>query len=294
MDIPESARAAIGKTVVAEDIVTAAPVAAMAAMFGREGTPPGVGEPLPPLWYGMYCTAKLPPDRMGPDGLAKDEALLPALPGWPRKLFGGARFTFDQPILIGQAIRRESSIDRFEAKQGRSGAFLVATVAHRIIGPDGLATLEENDVIFRPPVEDGPGANSTEGAPPPPHPPPTPFGPDAWRRAIDPDPVLMFRHSALTFNSHRIHYDRDYTRANGYPGLLVQGTLIARLMLEMLRDHRPESDLAAFSFRAGRPVYDTGPFTIEGEPSGDGREVKLRALGADGIAMTANAEFRGA
>ena len=105
MDIPETARAAIGKTVTAEDVVTAAPAAAMAATFGRAESP-RVGDPLPPLWYGVYCTAKLPPNRLGPDGLAKDEPLLPALPGWPSKLFGGARFTFEQPILIGQTIRR--------------------------------------------------------------------------------------------------------------------------------------------------------------------------------------------
>lgn len=289
MDIPESARAAMGKTVSAEDVVTAAPVAAMAATFGRPDAPPGIGNPLPPLWYGMYCTAKLTPDRLGPDGLAKDEALLPDLPDWPRKLFGGARFMFERSILIGQTIRRVSSIDRFEAKQGRSGAFLVATVAHRIHGPDGLAVLEENDVIFRPPAGKGSGDAATgPGAPPP------PFGPNAWRRAVDPDPVLMFRHSALTFNSHRIHYDRDYVRDHGYPGLLVQGTLIARLMLELLHDRRPDADLAGFSFRSGRPLYDTGPFTIEGEPSEDGREVTFRALGPDGIAMTATAELRGA
>jgi 3-methylfumaryl-CoA hydratase len=286
MDLPESARAAIGKTVAAEDVVTAAPVAAMAATFGRAGDPPGIGDPLPPLWHGMYCTAKLPPNRLGPDGLARDEPLLPAMPDWPRKLFGGARFRFERPIPIGRAIRRDSSIDRFEAKEGRNGPFLVATVAHRIQGPDGIAVLEENDVIFRPPAAEGSGkAESGAGAPPP------PFGPDAWRRAVDPHPVLMFRHSALTFNSHRIHYDRDYVRAHGYPGLVVQGTLIARLMLELVRDRRPDSDIAAFSFRAGRPLYDTGPFTIEGEPSTDGREIKLRALGPDGVAMTATAEL---
>ena len=287
-DIPDGARDSIGKTITADDVVTAAPVAAMMATLGRAGPAPEDGDPLPPLWHGMFCTAKLPPDRLGPDGLAKDEPLLPALPDYPRKLFGGARFTFERPLRIGAPIRKESEIERFDAKTGRSGDFLVATVAHRILGPDGLATLEENDVIFRPPAEKG-AAPAAGGAPAKPE----PFGDDAWRRTIDPDPVLMFRHSALTFNSHRIHYDRDYVKANGYPGLLVQGTLIARLMLELVHDHRPAADLSGFAFRSGRPLYDTGPFTIEGEPDTDGTEVRLRAITPDGaVSMTATARLR--
>ena len=241
---------------------------------------------MPPLWHGMFCTAKLPPDRLGPDGLALDEPLLPSLPDYPQKLFGGARFTFGRPIRIGEEIRKESEIVRFDAKEGRSGAFLLATVAHRIIGPDGLATLEENDVIFRPPAQEA-GAAPSGGASA--AEPPTET---AWRRTIDPDPVLMFRHSALTFNSHRIHYDRDYVRANGYPGLLVQGTLIARLMLELVHDHRPAAPVTAFAFRSGRPLYDTGPFLIEGEPNDDETQIRLRALDGDGaVSMTAMADL---
>ena len=286
-DIPDGAKDSIGRTITAADIVTAGPVAAMMATLGRDGPAPEDGDPLPPLWHGMFCTAKLPPDRLGPDGLAKDEPLLPALADYPRKLFGGARFTFERPLRIGESIRKVSAIERFDAKTGRSGAFLVATVAHRIIGPDGLATLEENDVIFRPPAKKDaePTSDGTSTKP-------EPFGGDAWRRTVEPDAVLMFRHSALTFNSHRIHYDRDYAKANGYPGLLVQGTLIARLMLELVHDHRPEADLSGFAFRSGRPLYDTGPFTLEGEPDAAGTEVRLCAIAPDGaVSMTATARL---
>lgn len=98
----------------------------------------------------------------------------------------------------------------------------------------------------------------------------------------------MFRHSAVTFNSHRIHYDRDYVREKGYPGLLVQGTLIARLMLDMLHRETPDFDVSAFSFRSGRPIYDTGDFTIEASPADGKDEVAFRALDSGGnIGMTA-------
>lgn len=285
-EIPASLAAATGRIVTADDVVTAAPVAAMMATFGREGPAPVEGDPLPPLWHGMFCTAKLPPDRLGADGLAKDEGLLPEATGFPHKLFGGARFSFDRPVRIGEAIRKESEIMGFEAKEGRSGAFLVGRVQHRVVTEGGIAIVEDNDIIFR--AASGGGGS---GASPPSAAAEAPAA--AWRRTITPDPVLMFRHSALTFNSHRIHYDRDYARERGFPGLLVQGMLIARLMLEMVRDGMPGREVGTFAFRSGRPIHDTGDFTLSGDPAADGGSVTLVARDADGhVGMTAEATFR--
>lgn len=286
-EIPAEARAAIGQRIAAVDVVTAAPVAAMMATLDRAGPPPGRGGPIPVLWHGLFCTAKLRPEALGPDGMARDEPLLPSVPEYPRRRFGGARFDFDRPIRIGDAIRRESEIAAIEAKTGRAGPFLRAVVRHTIVGPDGPAIIEENDVLYLPSA-----THAAPGGPARPA-PETPPGRPVWSRIIAPDPVLMFRHSALTFNAHRIHYDRDYAASQGEPGLLVQGILIARLMLEMVHAERPGRAIARFSFRSGAPVHDTAPFTIAGEPAADEASATLWATRADGrIAMTAKVSLR--
>jgi 3-methylfumaryl-CoA hydratase len=281
--IPDSLQAALGRIVTAEDIVTAASVAGLKAAFGHEGPGPRPGDELPPLWHGLFCTAKLPPSRLGPDGLAKDEGLLPAAADYPNKLFGGARFEFRHPLKIGDDIRKESEVMSFEMKDGKSGAFIVGLIEHRISTAAGVAVAEQNDIIFRPLAV---AQQPREGAVAK----PASLPEAAWTRTVTPDPVLMFRHSAVTFNSHRIHYDRDYVREKGYPGLLVQGTLIARLMLDLLQDELPGFAVETFSFRSGRPIYDDGDFRIGALPATDGREVSFRATDQAGnIGMTARA-----
>ena len=284
-DIPAALTRAVGKRIAVADVVTATPVAAMMATFDRAGPPPGPGEAIPALWHGLFCTAALGPEALGPDGMARDEPLLPAVPGYPRRRFGGARFAFPRPIRIGETIRRVSEIACVEAKTGRAGPFLRARVRHMIEGPGGPATIEENDVLFLPPAGTlrPTAADAAPGGPP---------GRPAFSRAIAPDPVLLFRHSALTFNAHRIHYDRGYARAQGEPGLLVQGILIARLMLEAVHAERPGQAIARFSFHAAAPVHDTAPFTIAGTPGVDQSTLALRAVRADGrVAMTAEVGF---
>ena len=293
-NIPKNLNDAVGRTVLAEDNISAAPVAGLMAAFGHEDPAPRPGDILPPLWHGLFCTAKLPPARLGPDGLAKDEGLLPAAAAYPNKLFGGARFDFRHPLRIGDTMRKESEVMSFALKEGRTGPFIVALIEHRISNDDGVAVVEQNDIIYRAAV--GTAKPSSDGAQKKAARPAGLLGPagspiePVWSRTITPDPVLMFRHSAVTFNSHRIHYDRDYVREKGYPGLLVQGTLIARMMLEMVAAELPEFAIGAFSFRSGRPVYDNGDFTIGAAPVADGTQIDLWALDHDGnIGMTAQA-----
>ncbi len=284
-NIPKNLNDAVGRTVLAEDNISAAPVAGLMAAFGYEDPAPRPGDTLPPLWHGLFCTAKLPPARLGPDGLAKDEGLLPAAAAYPNKLFGGARFDFRHPLRIGDTMRKESEVMSFALKEGRTGPFIVVLIEHRISNDGGVAVVEQNDIIYRAAAgaakpSSGGAEKKAAGSPMEP----------VWSRTITPDPVLMFRHSAVTFNSHRIHYDRTYVREKGYPGLLVQGTLIARMMLEMVAAELPEFAIGAFSFRSGRPVYDNGDFMIGAAPVADGTQIDLWALDHDGnIGMTAQA-----
>ena len=277
--IPASLSRARGRRVKAEDTVTVAPVVRLMAAFGREEPPPVEGDPLPPLWHGLYCTASLPPSRLGPDGLAGDEELLPAAPEYPVRLFGGARYRFERPLRIGDRIRKESEMASFDLKQGRGGAFVAGLVRHRVHGPAGLAVTEENDIIFRQAGAPRGSRGRSAGEPP---------AEAAWSETVTPDPVLMFRHSAVTFNSHRVHYDRDFARGRGYPGLLVQGALIARLMLEMVRRRQPEFRISGFSFRSGHPIYDDGDFTLWGRPD-DARIALWATDHAGAVGMTAEA-----
>jgi 3-methylfumaryl-CoA hydratase len=103
--------------------------------------------------------------------------------------------------------------------------------------------------------------------------------------------VLLFRYSALTFNAHRIHYDRRYVmETEGYPGLVVHGPLIATLLTDLLRRERPDAEIAAFSFRAVSPLFDTAPFVVHGTPENDGETIRLWAANRDGgLAMDATA-----
>ena len=270
----------IGRTERRSDRVTAAPVAGLAATLDRNDPTPKEGDALPPLWHWLYF---LPIDRqsgIGPDGHPKRGGFLPPIP-LPRRMWAGGRITFTAPLRIGERIERESRIAGVTRKEGRSGPLAFVVVRHAISGSDGVAIVEEHDIVYRG------EANAGE-----PSPTPTPAPVDAaWSHEIDPDPVLLFRYSALTFNSHRIHYDRRYaTQTEGYPGLVVHGPLIATLLTDLLRRALPGRRVSAFSFRAISPLFDGASFFVRGQPAHDGTSVRLWAANTHGaLAMDATA-----
>lgn len=272
----------IGRTEERDGRITAPNADILNATLDRDDPPFREGDAIPPSWHWYYFPEVVKLSETAPDGHARRGGFMPPVP-LPRRMWATNRQTYRRPLRIGEKVRKVSTVTDVAPKTGRSGPLCFVTVHHEIFGEEGLATTEDHTTVYRGPAD--PGA-------PTPAPQPAP-GTAVWRRTIHPTPVLLFRYSAVTMNSHRIHYDRDYARANGYPGLLVQGTLIARLMLELVRDERPGVGLASFAFRSGRPLYDTGPFVVEGRPADDGNSVDLRAVGPDGgTAMTATATFR--
>jgi 3-methylfumaryl-CoA hydratase len=141
--------------------------------------------------------------------------------------------------------------------------------------------VEEHDIVYREDSRPGDPAPAPKAAP----------ADAVWRRDVRPDPVLLFRYSALTFNGHRIHYDRGYaTGVEGYPGLVVHGPLMATLLLDLVRRERPGDCLARFEFRALSPVFDTAPFTLNGRPEGRGADLWVAGPAGE-LAMTATAGF---
>ncbi|MDJ0951981.1 MAG: MaoC family dehydratase N-terminal domain-containing protein [Alphaproteobacteria bacterium] len=264
------------------DRVTLASLERMSATLDRADPPWQTGDPVPPLWHLMYFPAVAPRSTLGPDGHPERGGFLPPI-ALQRRMFAGARTVFHRPLRAGEAIRREGEVASIEPKEGRSGALVVVLVRFHIHGEDGLALEEELDLIYR----DGaaPARTRTKSDP-------AIAAPD-WRRTITPDPVTLFRYSALTFNGHRIHYDRTYAmEEEGYPGLVVHGPLIATYLAELCRDNTDDRPLARFGFRARRPLFDTAPFEVTGVMDPDGRGCHLEALDPDGaVAMTAEASF---
>jgi 3-methylfumaryl-CoA hydratase len=273
----------LGRVTQSDDLLTAAPVRLMSATLDRDDTSPAPGDVLPPLWHWLYF---LPSDRqssIGHDGHAKRGGFLPPVP-LPRRMWAGGRLRFHHPLRLGEAVQRSSRIADISSKQGRSGTLVFVRVVHEMANAQGVALTEEHDIVYReaPPPGDS-GAAAT---------PPAAPGGEQFSRRIEPDPVLLFRYSALTFNGHRIHYDRSYvTGVEGYPGLIVHGPLIATLLVDLLRRERPEASLAAFEFKAVSPLFDIDAFSVCGRvDDSDPRRVALWARGAQGqLAMQATA-----
>src|SRR5689334_15425119 len=216
------------QTVIATDIVVPTSAVALGATLDYDA-PLLPGDALALLWHWIFFRPTVAQAQIGEDGHPRKGGFLPDL-GLPRRMWAGGRLRFHAPVTVGSAITRESSILNVSEKQGRTGKLGFVTVKHRIYCEGTLAIDEEQDIVYREPA--APGA---------PTPAPT-AAPDSaqWHRQIVPDEVLMFRYSALTFNGHRIHYDKPYaTQVEGYPNLVVHGPLIATLLMDLLRRQCP-------------------------------------------------------
>ncbi len=270
----------IGRTETRKDLVTAVPLDALCATLDRSDPQASRGTVVPPLWHWLYFLPVSPLSEAGPDGHPKRGGFLPPVP-LPRRMFAGGRFEFHEPLKVGDEITRASRITNVSAKSGRSGTLVFVTVRHEIRNAAGVAMTEEHDIVYR----ENPRADA-----PVPAPQAAPTG-EAFSREIAPDPVMLFRYSALTFNSHRIHYDRPYvTQVEGYPGLIVHGPLIATLLAELARGESPHQTMRSFSFRAVRPLFDIHRFMVCGKR--DGKKMALWTRDHEGwLTMDAQAEF---
>lgn len=283
-DTPVDLTKWIGNSEERLDRINPFPMAALAATLDLPSDLPKGGTALPPLWHWIYFLPLYRQSEVGPDGHARRGGFLPPVP-LPRRMWAGGRFVFQAPLRVDEEVRRVSTIANVTEKSGRSGNLVFVLVRHEIFGADGLAITEEHDIVYRDLPQ--PGAQA-------PAPPAAPTG-ATWTRDIFPDDVLLFRYSALTFNGHRIHYDRRYvTEVEGYPGLIVHGPLIATLLAELARSNRPDQQMEKFSFRAVSPVFDIAPFRICGRPdAANPDELILWAETSTGhLAMEARAKMR--
>ncbi len=275
----------IGRTETVHDSVTATPYAALAATLDRHSERPAPGTPLPGLWHWLYFLPLHRQSLISDDGHAQRGGFMPPVP-LPRRMWAGSQFVFHTPLVIGDQIGRTSTIENVTEKIGRSGPLTFVRVRHelRCNGSTDVALTEFHEIVYREaPKADDP-VSAPQAAP----------ASALWQRKVVPDDVLLFRYSALTFNGHRIHYDRKYvTETEGYPGLVVHGPLIATLLIDLLREHRPQAVLERFEFRAIRPTFDTNPFFVCAQPDADGKTFHLWAQDhEDWLTMDATAVIR--
>jgi 3-methylfumaryl-CoA hydratase len=277
MDI-DHLRKWIGRSETVEDVASAVPLAGLAALLDRAES---WTRALPPLAHWLYFLPHARQSEIDVDGHPRRGGFLPPI-DLPRRMWAGGRLSFAADISVGARISKRSTIADVTAKTGSSGNMVFVTVHHEIATDAGVAIREEQDIVFR----EAPKPR----APSPVRSADAKSDPAEFARRVVPDPTQLFRFSALTFNAHRIHYDRDYCRdVEGYPGLVVQGPFTAMLLLDHLRASLPDACVRGFRFRAQNPLFDTAPFELclnTGEGHAD-----LWAQGPAGKAMVATAEL---
>ncbi|PEQ13094.1 hypothetical protein B2G71_09760 [Novosphingobium sp. PC22D] len=247
----------IGRSQSATDTLEPARSNALKAALAEEGDGKA-GDPLPLLHHWLYFWDVRPPSGLGLDGHPAKGGFLPPVP-LPRRMWAGGRLTFHKPLLLGARVEKTSTIVAVKEKTGRSGTLVFVTVRHQLDGGDGLAVSEEQDLVYREPAAGA--VPATIAAEP---------DESAWHREVDPDPVLLFRYSALTMNGHRIHYDRPYAIGEeAYPALVVQGPLQATLLMH-LAARNLTAPVTGFEFRGQQPAFDGLPLHVCGEPEDGG------------------------
>ncbi len=258
------------------------------ALAGLLGVPPA-GAGLPLLWHWVYLLDRPPQAILGADGHpARDAIPTPPGPGL-RRMFAGGRVSRHGPLRIGAEATRRTWQASSSGKQGRSGPLHFVTVRTEISQGGQVVITEEQDLVYREPAPASVPIAAPDIQPPP-------AGPRDWR--VEVNPVLLFRFSALTYNAHRIHYDRDYARGEGYPGLLVHGPLQALLMAEQARPHLPPR--CDYSYRLIAPLFDGQGLIVSATAAQDGVQVTARdgtgrttATGVISAGLSAPAGWRG-
>ena len=252
------------------ELITPGPAEALAGLLGV----PRADAALPLLWHWVYLLDRPPQAILGADGHpARDAIPTPPGPGL-RRMFAGGRVSQHGALRTGAEATRRTWQASSARKQGRSGPLHFVTVRTEISQDGQVVITEEQDLVYREPTSGAP-APAADGTPAPasaPDPQPPPAGARDW--PVEVNPVLLFRFSALTYNAHRIHYDRDYARAEGYPGLLVHGPLQALLMAELARPERPA--LCDYSYRLVAPLFDGQGLIVSASADPDGVRVAAR------------------
>jgi len=260
----------IGRTQDASDIVTAQLVKGLRATLFQEVGEPKRGDVAPFTVHWCLAQPVFPISQLGPDGHPARGGFLPPVP-LPRRMWAGGELEIIDPLRVGDEAKRSSRISDVSVKTGSTGTLCFVAVEHVIATPRGVAIRERHDIVYR--------EMTSAGAAAPKAPPPPPAA--RHREAHVSDPVLLFRYSALTFNGHRIHYDRDYvTKVEGYPGLIFHGPLQAALIVELAAKLSGGKPPKKFSYRGLQPLFEGSEFSVNANDNAGGMELWI--ANADG------------
>lgn len=272
---------AIGRTEETTDLVAEDRVAALARTLDMD-TEPGAGDPLPGGWHWMFFNPFVKRSGVGADGHPKRGDFLPDV-ALPRRMWAGGRLSSKGVLEVGFPATRLSEITNVVSKPGRAGELVFVTVLHKISQHGKVVIEEEQDIVYR----EAPAADA-------PKPKPLPAPENAqWSEGFIPDPVLLFRYSALTSNGHRIHYDQPYaTGEEGYRDLVVHGPLIATLLQDFAKRCKPGTKMVGFDFRGMAPLFVDRGFHLEAAAADEAGVLDLWARGPEGeLAMKSQARF---
>jgi 3-methylfumaryl-CoA hydratase len=234
------------------------------------------GDIVPKLWHWLFFLPHVKASEEGTDGHPETGGFIPSIEGLDRRMWAGSRFRFHNDLHASKYARKTSRVVSVTEKQGRSGGLGFVLVRHEVYQDDRHVLSEEHDIVYKQAPKSETTVdkvNATLSAP---------AKTAQWSETIKPNPVLLFKYSALTFNGHRIHYDRDFCKNEfGFPGLVVQGPLIATLLIELIRKNMPDADVLEYAFRIKGPIFDFQTFKVEGCREGD--VVSLWALNDSGL-----------
>ena len=248
------------------DWLAAAPVAALSAVFDLPGPVARPGEALPPLWQWLYFLSWPAQSSLGEDGHPRDGRFLPPIPRRQR-MFAGGRCTIAEPLRIGEPAERRTALGSVTLKHGSTGDLLFVTTRSEFRQHGRLCLVEEQDIVYRSGRSTARHPSTIDSAAAP-----QPAPGDAWQLPMRTDPALLFRISALTANTHRIHYDAPYVRdEEGYPGIVVHGPLLALAMLEVVRRNASGRKVRSLTYRLRHPVFAGEQLLVCGHESGGGK-----------------------
>lgn len=265
----------IGRKSSAEETLHGDRIAGLAALLDSDNIEASVDRPLPPTGHWLYFNKPAPQKELGADGHPVKGGFLPPV-ALPRRMRAGSRIQYLRTLRIGEHVKKITKILNVTEKTGRNGALTLLTLSHTYEGRFGTSLIEEQDIIYR---EMSRTKEARSHVPAPDH------GQKIGSTSVD--EIMLFRYSALTFNSHRIHYDRPYTEdIEGYPGLVVHGPLTATLIAEAFRARHPEAKINTYEYRAISPLFCGDEISVFADKNSDGNSYDVWAASEiGGLAM---------
>ena len=252
----------IGKELVVEALISAETANLMQATLNRDPSFV-IGDELPPAWHWLYFHTPTRASDLGIEGHPKLGGFLPPVSFGgdkpPRRMWAGGKLQFSRPVSIGDHATKRSTVRSITPKEGRSGHLVFVVVEHEVSVGSQRCLLEQQTIVYREPAEKEGGIADA---------PPAPKDGE-FSAEYTPDPVMLFRYSALTNNGHRIHYDVDFCRSHeGYPDLVVHGPLTATLILDLFCHQYPDKKIVGFEYQSRSPLFNPHPFTVHGKENG--------------------------